>query len=404
MNNPQFATLQRIVSQEPLHPTQNIPIEVKMEQSPMIVSTDLETLCRKKTLEDICEYLMDQDIECGLFNQLIQNEYINPDELSQNYKKKRTLKYALQIINGIDPNCPQVESLGKISECVIQLFQEDSKSEILKPLPSLIGLTGMITLFYQYVSKKVQTQAMWDWLDLLLPALSQLPYLKTSRSCSEEAIDILSETEIPDNLTNPEEFLMRITSIHQIIARYPVIATLEHIKTQLEKYHQSLNPSLVQQLIYQYYAEPVKLPVGIYDNKIDDLSLTNKVNKKKNEKVNKPIRQPVDENGQIIKKKKRRFTEEETQNLIEGVQQFGIGHWKLILNNFKFDDRSCVDLKDKWRNLEFSRLRNNKQKSNEPTMAHPNNEQEKNTLPSVGNALIPPSLMSDGFKQLDLSQ
>ena len=69
-----------------------------------------------------------------------------------------------------------------------------------------------------------------------------------------------------------------------------------------------------------------------------------------------------EDNGQMKKKKKRRFTEEETKNLIEGVEKFGVGHWKNILNAYKFDGRSCVDLKDKWRNIENSRMRSSKQK------------------------------------------
>ena len=69
------------------------------------------------------------------------------------------------------------------------------------------------------------------------------------------------------------------------------------------------------------------------------------------------------------KKKKRRFTEEETQNLIEGVEKYGVGHWKMILNGYNFNDRSCVDLKDKWRNIENSRLRTTKQKPSSTTIS-----------------------------------
>ena len=45
------------------------------------------------------------------------------------------------------------------------------------------------------------------------------------------------------------------------------------------------------------------------------------------------------------------FSEEEVNNLREGVKQFGVGKWSVILKHYKFNDRSSVDLKDKWRNL-----------------------------------------------------
>lgn len=49
----------------------------------------------------------------------------------------------------------------------------------------------------------------------------------------------------------------------------------------------------------------------------------------------------------------------ETENLLKGVKRFGIGRWKLILDNYEFSERrTAVSLKDKWRNL---RGRYNKQ-------------------------------------------
>lgn len=48
---------------------------------------------------------------------------------------------------------------------------------------------------------------------------------------------------------------------------------------------------------------------------------------------------------------RRRFSEQEVMNLIEGVKRFG-RDWRKILANYEFDDRNNVDLKDKARNLE----------------------------------------------------
>ncbi|KAI9785652.1 MAG: hypothetical protein M1816_008275 [Peltula sp. TS41687] len=48
---------------------------------------------------------------------------------------------------------------------------------------------------------------------------------------------------------------------------------------------------------------------------------------------------------------RRKWTEQETQDLLKGVALYGVGHWKMILEDkrFKFDARSSVDLKDRFR-------------------------------------------------------
>ena len=61
-----------------------------------------------------------------------------------------------------------------------------------------------------------------------------------------------------------------------------------------------------------------------------------------------------------------------------------------LLNNYHFDNRSCVDLKDKWRNIEFSRNRQNtRSRSATIPTATPTEQQpmlgDKIPLPSVSN-------------------
>ena len=34
-----------------------------------------------------------------------------------------------------------------------------------------------------------------------------------------------------------------------------------------------------------------------------------------------------------------------------GVRRFGVGHWKEILARYPFQNRTSVNLKDKWRNM-----------------------------------------------------
>ncbi|KDQ16885.1 hypothetical protein BOTBODRAFT_30261 [Botryobasidium botryosum FD-172 SS1] len=51
------------------------------------------------------------------------------------------------------------------------------------------------------------------------------------------------------------------------------------------------------------------------------------------------------------KRPRKMWTQEETQNLVDGCNIWGVGNWKAILNDaqFKFQDRSPVDLKDRFR-------------------------------------------------------
>ncbi|KAI0776703.1 hypothetical protein BD413DRAFT_602229 [Trametes elegans] len=51
------------------------------------------------------------------------------------------------------------------------------------------------------------------------------------------------------------------------------------------------------------------------------------------------------------KKARKKWTMEETQMLVAGCNKWGVGNWKSILNDpdFKFDGRSPVDLKDRFR-------------------------------------------------------
>ncbi|KAI0092369.1 hypothetical protein BDY19DRAFT_884381 [Irpex rosettiformis] len=52
-----------------------------------------------------------------------------------------------------------------------------------------------------------------------------------------------------------------------------------------------------------------------------------------------------------LKKPRKKWTAEETQMLVDGCNKWGVGNWKTILNDaeLKFDNRSPVDLKDRFR-------------------------------------------------------
>ncbi|KAK6588927.1 telomeric DNA binding [Cryptosporidium xiaoi] len=47
----------------------------------------------------------------------------------------------------------------------------------------------------------------------------------------------------------------------------------------------------------------------------------------------------------------RRWNDEETNLLVNGVNKFGLGKWRFILATTKFESRDEVGLKDRWRNL-----------------------------------------------------
>ncbi|KAF8508081.1 hypothetical protein JB92DRAFT_2955228 [Gautieria morchelliformis] len=51
------------------------------------------------------------------------------------------------------------------------------------------------------------------------------------------------------------------------------------------------------------------------------------------------------------KRQRKKWTMEETQMLVDGCNKYGVGNWKIILNDptFTFDNRTPVDLKDRFR-------------------------------------------------------
>ncbi|KAF5343936.1 hypothetical protein D9758_012144 [Tetrapyrgos nigripes] len=64
-----------------------------------------------------------------------------------------------------------------------------------------------------------------------------------------------------------------------------------------------------------------------------------------------PDEDDEDLGGLQEKKQRKKWTPEETQMLVDGCNKHGVGNWKVILSDpaFKFDGRSPVDLKDRFR-------------------------------------------------------
>ncbi|XP_016134045.1 telomeric repeat-binding factor 1-like [Sinocyclocheilus grahami] len=56
-------------------------------------------------------------------------------------------------------------------------------------------------------------------------------------------------------------------------------------------------------------------------------------------------------NVSVTSQPRRKWTAEEDRKLKAGVRKYGEGKWRMILNDFEFDNRTGVNLKDRWRIL-----------------------------------------------------
>ncbi|GAB2233434.1 hypothetical protein Drorol1_Dr00002657 [Drosera rotundifolia] len=55
----------------------------------------------------------------------------------------------------------------------------------------------------------------------------------------------------------------------------------------------------------------------------------------------------------VMRRKRKKWTPLEEDTLVEGIKRFGEGNWKVIKLAYRdvFVDRTDVDIKDKWRNM-----------------------------------------------------
>jgi hypothetical protein len=96
-----------------------------------------------------------------------------------------------------------------------------------------------------------------------------------------------------------------------------------------------------------------QLPIG-HDDTNENKAEMHKIDAKEESEEEEVVIHSRRPSSVVVRKEnrgRRRFSEQETTNLIEGVRRFG-HDWRRIQQNYDFQDRSNVDLKDKARNLE----------------------------------------------------
>ncbi|ELP90676.1 hypothetical protein EIN_023650 [Entamoeba invadens IP1] len=393
----------------------------------------------KILLASICEYLIDQDIPCDLFDQLIRAKALFDFDIPQTLHNKRNLLHVMDFMESITPPYCDLSMFPSAISLVIQMYYTDPKAKVIESVPSLIGILGMICSFHLFVTSHVDSNFLFKQLNILLPSASELPFVTPSRKTCLNATNSLLKASPKDEYMDVPKYLQNIQEVQYLLSRYPLDRTVDHIKMLLQNYRNTMGSSLVfdtytsylngqilgkqfewpssdfttireMQIALQLDCQTFKNIVLGEDPKVKEFlksrglvtatenhflvtqeklqeKTDTKVRCEKEEKKEKKLKTPQpsskgedDENKQ--KKKKRRFSEEETQNLIAGVEQFGVGHWKSILSAYEFDGRSCVDLKDKWRNIENSKNRNKPQKS----ATTPTNTKENSTK---GTSFLP---------------
>ncbi|TNM90686.1 hypothetical protein fugu_002975 [Takifugu bimaculatus] len=72
--------------------------------------------------------------------------------------------------------------------------------------------------------------------------------------------------------------------------------------------------------------------------------------------IGKDGSESTNENSPMSGQRRRMWTEAETQKLIEGVRKFGVGNWSKIRAYYSFNDRTNVNLKDRWRTLKKTNM------------------------------------------------
>ncbi|XP_013880470.1 telomeric repeat binding factor a [Austrofundulus limnaeus] len=102
----------------------------------------------------------------------------------------------------------------------------------------------------------------------------------------------------------------------------------------------SSTPRIVMQPISKW-KDHVRKAVESKDTWSDDDS---EFNFAKNSRLNKSTTSNT-------QSRKRMWTDSETDNLIEGVNRFGEGNWSKILSYYSFENRTNINLKDRWRTM-----------------------------------------------------
>jgi hypothetical protein len=137
----------------------------------------------------------------------------------------------------------------------------------------------------------------------------------------------------------------------------------------------------------------LRSPIGLDKGKDKDKaasspSSTNQNNKENHTQDSVGAPGTIDSGGKRPKKRNK-WSEQETKDLLQGVSMFGIGSWKRILNHpeFYFNQRTTVDLKDRFRTCCPGDVAKSKKTSSTPTAqdnTSPTTSETSNLLNSTG--------------------
>lgn len=241
----------------------------------------------------------------------------------------------------------------------------DSHTSLERKLLRIISQKDAFHSFFQHFSYNYMMKKIKSYVDCVLDEKSSTFLMKAATKVveNEKARTLASEnkpkttnieTETEVNLNKgereihpslfPQSFIVYITTVVIWIVAY--LTTNIHMshKTVLSKLKQSIQP----------YFNKKEAKTGILQNEI-----TTEGNRGTTGRNRLCISgNPPDTDEKHRCKKKQAWLWEEDRFLKCGVRKYGEGNWAKILSHYKFNNRTNVMLKDRWRTMKKLRLIN----------------------------------------------
>ncbi|KAJ1411664.1 SANT/Myb domain [Sesbania bispinosa] len=273
---------------------------------------------------------------------------VSPIEIQKDNKLLKGKKYTTTGIEEMDPStCSKIDSVpshevqkvGESLECNSMAFHTLTKDS----LPNSLHMTDVVR------SK------------LAVKEMNQDPPVEENKS---------SDADVPDphacqSINNNEAYLNKTTSVHHSDVQCPSLMepnstarTHESInnnetnlnKTTSVRQSDGQRPSLMEPNCTARTHEWDESIDGLQGETSNDARRFHLPSPKREK--HSPLKKYEPTN--ITKRRKvKKWSELEEETLRTAVNKFGKGNWKWILNSYRdiFEDRTDVDLKDKWRNM-----------------------------------------------------